>query len=129
MLARLFSHQLIRFGVSGGITALLEFGLIVLLVEKVLLHYLWANAISFIVANLLNYLLSRVWVFQASDKKVHVELLSFFIVTGVGLLINQIIIYILVDFVTLDYRFAKIYAMAVAVAWNYFGKKKIVFKN
>lgn len=127
MLTKLFSHQIIRFIISGGLTALLELGMIILMVEQLLIHYLWANAISFIVANLFNYVLSRFWVFSASDKKVHVELLSFFIVTGVGLLINQFIIYMMVDFASVDYRFAKICAILATVVWNFFGKKRIVF--
>lgn len=129
MITKLFSYQFIRFGIAGATTALLELALIILLVEQLQMHYLWANVLSFVFANLFNYVLSRNWVFQASEKKVHMEMLSFFVVTGVGLLINQIIIYVMVDFVHLDYRFAKVLAIGGTVIWNYFGKKKIVFNS
>ncbi|MFY0599362.1 MAG: GtrA family protein [Cyclobacteriaceae bacterium] len=125
---KLLSNRLIKFGIAGGISAILETIMLVVLVEKVGLEYLTSNAIAFIFTNIFNYLLSRYWVFESSYEKYGEEIILFYIIVGVGLLINQFIMFVLVEHIMLDYKLSKLVAIAVTVLWNYFGKKKLVFK-
>ncbi len=124
------SHwEFIKFVISGGLSALLEMFLLILFVEHFKIGYLIANSISFIVTNIFNYLLSRYWVFGKSDRIIHIEASLFFTIVGIGLTINQLIMWYFVDVLHYNYKFSKVIAMILVVAWNFIGKKFFVFKS
>ena len=121
--------QLLRFVVAGGLSATLEFASLIVLVEKFGAFYLTANIMSFALANVLNYLLSRNWVFIKGKHSTRIEFLSFFLVVTVGLLLNQAVMWALVEKFAMDYKISKIFAIGIAVIWNFFAKKFLVFKG
>jgi putative flippase GtrA len=123
------SIQIVKYIVAGAISAGIEILLLIYLVEVFVLHYLTANLMAFLFTNIVNYTLSRFWVFEGGKYKPKVEVVAFFVVVFIGLGINQIIMYMLVGNVNIDYRFAKIIAIGFAVIWNFLGKKFLVFKN
>jgi putative flippase GtrA len=117
-----------RFLVIGGFSALLEIVLLVFLVEWIGLGYLLSNSIAFLVVNMINFLLSKYWVFAAGTRKKGVEIGLFYFVVLIGLALNQAVMFILVEFMSFDYKISKVAAILVTVIWNYFGKKNLVFK-
>jgi putative flippase GtrA len=117
-----------RFLVIGGFSAILEIVLLVLLVEWIGLGYLLSNSIAFLVVNMINFLLSKYWVFAAGTRKKGVEIGLFYFVVLIGLALNQAVMFILVEFMSFDYKISKVAAILVTVIWNYFGKKNLVFK-
>jgi putative flippase GtrA len=117
-----------RFLVIGGFSALLEIVLLVFLVEWIGLGYLLSNSIAFLVVNLINFLLSKYWVFETGNRKKGVEIGLFYFVVLIGLALNQAVMFILVEFMSFDYKISKVAAILVTVIWNYFGKKNLVFK-
>jgi putative flippase GtrA len=121
--------RLFRFVVAGGLSALLEMFLLIILVEKAHLNYLIANCISFILTNIFNYLLSRHWVFGKSDKVIKVEASLFLFVASFGLALNQIIMWCLTDLLNYNYKIAKLVAILAVVIWNFYGKKILVFSS
>ena len=121
--------QIFRYLVTGVATFCLEYGLLLLLVEYAQLNYLYANGIAFILANLFNYVLSRYWVFTRGKFQAHVEIIAYFVAATVGLLINQTVMLALVEYADLDYRIAKFFAIGAIVLWNYWSRKKLVFKR
>ncbi len=123
------SSQFIRFTFTGSFTASLDFLLLVLLVEGFSAHYLVAAAISFVVAVTLNYLISLVWVFEGGRYSRPAEFLGFFATSGVGLGLNQLILWVSVGSLLLDYRISKIVAIAIVAVWNYATKKYLVFRD
>jgi putative flippase GtrA len=46
-----------------------------------------------------------------------------------GLVVNQIVLWALVEFTAADYRIAKVIAIAITVIWNFFTRKHLVFRN
>jgi putative flippase GtrA len=117
-----------RFLVIGGFSAILEIVLLVLLVEWIGLGYLLSNSIAFLVVNMINFLLSKYWVFETGNRKKGIEIGLFYFVVLVGLALNQAVMFILVEFMTFDYKISKVAAILLTVIWNYFGKKNLVFK-
>jgi putative flippase GtrA len=123
------SSQLVRFGVSGGFTAGIDFLLLVFLVEVFFLHYLVAGGISFTVGVCLNYWLSRRWVFHGGKYRHSIEFLGFFTTSTIGLALNQIILWILVDSISINYRISKTIAIFAVTFWNFITKRYLIFKS
>jgi putative flippase GtrA len=118
-----------RFLIVGFSSSLIEIGILVFLVERIQTSYLHANIIAFVVTNLLNYFLSRVWVFTSNNNKILPEFFAFILFVSVGLAINQLCLWALVEYGELNYKISKVIAIGVTVGWNFLTRKHLVFKN
>ena len=121
--------QFVRFLLVGGFTALIDFLLLVFLVEVFSVYYLVASGISFIVGLVVNYLICRSWVFRGGRYGQTVEFLAFCTGGSIGLGLNQIILLLLVGHFSFDYRLSKIISIALVTLWNFLTKKYLIFKN
>lgn len=74
--------QIIRFGVTGGLSAIVDFGLYILLMNVVGLPRDVAKAISFIAGTTTAYLINRRWTFQAPpSRKRFIAVIALYAVT------------------------------------------------
>ncbi|MEQ9439958.1 MAG: GtrA family protein [Cyclobacteriaceae bacterium] len=122
--------QFLRYAAAGVVSVAIEYGMLVILVEQLGHdHLLFANALAFTTASAGNYLISRYWVFERGKHRTHVEMMAYFVSAAVGLLINQLVLWSLVEGVSLDYRIAKIGAIGAVVLWNYWIRRTWVFKS
>ena len=121
--------QFARFLITGGFTAAVDFSLLVLSVELFSLHFLTAGGIAFAVGVSLNYFISRSWVFSGGRYCPSVEFLSFIITGGIGLALNQIILWGLVNKFFIDYRISKLVSIVLVTFWNFFTKRYLIFKK
>ena len=91
--------QIMRFGVVGVISFLVDYGILYVLTEKANIYYLLSAGISFTVSVVINYLLSMSWVFKSNKKRGKKEEFIIFIVLSLGgLLLNQVMMYVFVDY-------------------------------
>jgi putative flippase GtrA len=121
--------QLLNYLIAGGVSAFVDWSFYWALINFVGLFYIYAAAISFVIATTLNYLLSVNWVFKGRGRfssLVNISLVFF--VSGVGLLINQSVLFILVEYLTLHYMLAKISATGIVFIWNFVLRKYYIFK-
>ena len=90
--------QLWRFGIVGVVCTLIDFGVLTFLKEVLGVHYLAANAVSFTVSVIANYILSMRYVFHGKKNVSRVrEFLIFVVLSALGLLLNQLIMWGTVD--------------------------------
>ena len=61
--------QLIRFGLTGGLSAVVDFGLLVALMNLAGLDHNTAKAISFVAGTTTAYLINRRWTFASDGSK------------------------------------------------------------
>jgi len=118
-----------RYIIVGVFSAATEVSLLVLFVEYFLFSPLVANVISFCIVNSANYILSRLWVFEKTGSKKRIEIPVFLFFLSCGLLINQAAFWTLTNKFFIDYRVAKVISISFIVAWNFFTRKFIVFRN
>ena len=116
--------QLERFALVGGTVFLIDYALMLLLTEVYLVPYLASTAISFIVSNVINYILSVRFVFPTDESRGRTKLMTLFLaLAAVGLGINQAIMWLMTGRLGVDYRLSKIIAAAIVAAYNFITRK------
>ena len=118
--------ELYRFAVAGVLGFSVDYGLLFVLTEYGGLSYLWSSAASFTASVLFNYWLCLVYVFRGAADQTLTRRILFFATSIVGLGLNQLCMWALVDGLGLYYMLAKIFATAIVMFWNYVTKRKAV---
>ncbi len=120
--------QLFRFGIVGFTAFLIDAGLLYVLTDFLHIHYLISSVISFIVSLIYNYILSIFWVFDVKKKQTYKEVLLFTILSVIGLGINQLVMYVGVDFLNIYYMLCKIMATIIVMIYNFITRKIFIEK-
>jgi putative flippase GtrA len=115
-----FIYKFIRFGLVGFSGIFVDFGTTYLLKEKLKVHKYVANSCGFLLATVSNYLLNRYWTFQSTDSKAFEQFGKFFAIAIIGLIFNNLIIYILNEKLKINFYLSKVFAIAAVSLWNFF---------
>jgi putative flippase GtrA len=121
-------QQIFKFILVGGFCACIEFISFNILIKFSPIAYLVANVISIVIAIIINYLLSRAFVFEKSKHSKRNEFLSFILFSVMALGLNQLILWIFFEIVGLDIQISKALAIVIVAFFNYLTKKHIVFR-
>ena len=112
--------QFIKFCVVGGTGVVVDFGITFLFKEKLKLNKYIANSLGFMAAASTNYLLNRWWTFRSHDPEVAQQYVQFVGISAIGLIMNNIIIYLLNDKARLNFYLSKLIAIGLVTLWNFF---------
>ncbi|MBR2021953.1 MAG: GtrA family protein [Clostridia bacterium] len=115
--------QIIKFGIVGVIAAIVDVGVLVILKEFLSIDVLICSAVSFSVSVVINYLLSMAFVFKSKDENKIREFIIFILLSIGGLGLNQLILWIGVNFTTIYYLVIKILAMIIVPIYNFVTRK------
>ena len=117
--------RFLKFSVVGTVGAVVDFGLLNLLILLFGLAKVLANTCSFSAAVCSNFIWNRLWTYPETQRDPIVpQLTQFVLVNVVGLGINQAIFLSLdrwafADWGTLGYNLAKVIATGVVLFWNF----------
>ena len=106
-----------KFIVVGFSGLIVDFSITFLLKEKLKIHRYIANSAGFTIAASTNYLLNRLWTFESNNPKVLQEFGTFFIISVIGLLINNFFLFLFER--KLKFYYAKFLAIMVTSLWNF----------
>lgn len=116
--------QIFRFVIVGGTAFLLDYAILYSLTEFVGINYLLSGMMSFSVSVIYNYILSKTWVFDTKENNRKItEFILFVILSVIGLGINQIIMYIGVEYFNAYYMLVKIFATFIVMIYNFITRK------
>lgn len=119
------SVQLFRYVFVGGFSAVADVGALYILTSKFHVFYLMSAGVAFIVGTILNYILSILWIFEATgNTKLEVALFTLVGLGGLGW--NELIIWLGVRDAHLYYLYAKLVALALVMLWN-FSLRRLLF--
>ncbi|WP_343557475.1 GtrA family protein [Sphingobacterium sp.] len=119
--------KFVRFGIVGSIGFVIDFSITYLLKEKLKVNKFVANSFGFSLAVINNYLLNRYWTFQNYSPNVLKEFTLFFLACLIGLLLNNIVLYLLNEKANLSFYVAKIGSVFVVMLWNFIANYFYVF--
>ena len=121
-------RNILRYLLVGGTAAAVDIGLFLLFAGHLGLPYLRVAAATFVAATLVNYMLSVRFVFVSGVRfRKRWEVALVFVVSGLGLAINQAILWLCVSRLGLDLLLSKLAATGAVFFWNYFARRRFVF--
>jgi putative flippase GtrA len=116
--------QFCKFGLVGTVCFCIDYSLMVLLTEFTGLGYFWSSAVSFVVSVVVNYILSMRYVFAGKEELGRVQEMAIFVALSmIGLALNQMFMWIAVDFFGLFYAIAKIFSTMLVTIYNFISRK------
>ena len=123
-------EQIVKFGFVGFLCFFIDYGLMVLLKERLGIHYLISSTISFTVSVIVNYILSITFVFETDKSKNKVgEFVIFVCLSVIGLGINALCMWVAVEFIHIHYMLSKIGATAVVMVYNFVTRRIFIEKK
>ena len=122
------ARRIARYFVVGGVSAVVDISLFMLFAQGLGLPYLRVSAATFVVATLVNYWLSVRFVFVSGARfRRRWEVALVFAVSGVGLVLNLLILALAVERLGTSLFVAKILATGCVFFWNYLARRLLVF--
>ena len=116
--------QMIKFGGVGALCFVIDFAILHVLTDYVHLHYLWSAAIAFSVSVVVNYILSIRFVFQVNPNNHKIRVFLVFLISSiVGLGLTELLMWLGVDVLSINYMLTKIGATAVVMVYNFITRK------
>ena len=118
---------LLKSVLTSFVSFLADYGLLYALTEWVGLYYLLSAALSFSLANTLNFFLCARWVFPGRGRRLG-QWGAFLLVGAVGLALNVGLMALFTDCLGLYYMLSKVLAASLVFFWNYAMRKRAVFR-
>ena len=123
----LLNSQFIRYIITGGITTGINYVIFILLTVYGL-HYLTANSFAWVGAVIFAFYANRNMVFH-SDGNVGKELIQFVSVRLLTLLAENILLFVMIEWMGFLQIFSKIGVSIITVTLNYIACKYSIFKE
>ena len=118
--------EFVRCCIVGGLSLLVDMGILFALTDFFGVHYLYSAGISFTVSVIFNYWLCVVYVFKGAKKQTPKQATIFIGSSIIGLGLNQLCMWFFVEIIFLHYMIAKLGATVIVTLWNYVMKRKAI---
>lgn len=113
--------------IFAGTATVIDIALLYALTEHLHVWYFYSAFISYTTGMAINYSLNKYYNFKNKSRYVLPQFGIFVSVALVGLILNQVIIFSLVEFAHLWYMLAKIISICTVVIWSFYGHRKFTF--
>lgn len=116
--------QFFRYIFVGGTAFAVDFFFLYFFSDICGIYYLISAVLSFIISVLVNYVMSTKWVFNQDniDNKV-LEFNLFILISTIGLVFTEILLYFFTDICGLYYLVSKIISAIIVLFWNFIARR------
>lgn len=122
--------KIVRYFFVGGAAAALDISIFFVFAKLAGFNYLLVGCAGFILATMLNYVLSVRHVFESGVRfSKHKEILLVYAVSMVGLTINQAVLFACVSQLQVELMLSKIVATLTVFFWNFAARHYFVFRS
>jgi putative flippase GtrA len=118
----------IKFLGVGVIATIIQYLILILLVEMFFAAPLIASTCGFIFSSTINYLLNYYFTF-GSQAKHQLAAMKFVMVAAAGLALNSSIVYLLTERWITHYILAQVVATFIVLLWNFFAHQHWTYKT
>ncbi len=124
-LSNLFRHQ-----IAGIVATLADFGVLVILTEVFHIWYVFSTTLGAFAGTLINFFISSYWAFSGSKNSLRNQMFKYSIVSIGSLILNTSFVYLLTDWLLIDYKLSKL-VTSIAIGWfyNFLLMRYFVFKK
>lgn len=119
----------LKFLVAGGICGLLDLILLYLFTSVFGLWYLYSGIISFFIVSVFGFFLNKKITFQDARKNSPNQYVKYIIVILIGMIINNIFLFVLTGVFAVWYIASRIFSSLIALIWNYYGNRRFIFSG
>ncbi|KYG80911.1 glycosyl transferase family 2 [Roseivirga seohaensis] len=119
--------KFLKFSAVGLSGLAIDFCITFLTKEKLRLNKYFANSLGFVFAATSNYLLNKTWTFQDTNPYAVTQFSKYILIALIGLVINNLIIYLLVNKKEISFYWAKLVAIGIVVLWNFIANYNFTF--
>jgi putative flippase GtrA len=119
--------KFLKFCTVGFSGLAIDFGITYLTKEKLKFNKYVANSLGFAIASTTNYFLNKVWTFHDTNPDAITQFSKYIFIAFIGLLLNNLIIYLLVNKKEMTFYWAKLIAIGIVVFWNFIANYNFTF--
>ena len=117
--------KFISYFFVGGMAAIVEW--ITFAISNIFFNHLFATVIAFILATTFNYFVAKRLTFK-DYKQSKNDIISVFIVSGIGLLLNILFMFVFIDIFKMKYELlAKVISTGLVFIWNYISRVLFIY--
>jgi len=119
-----------RYIFVGGTAFVVDFFFLYFFSDFCGIHYLISGILSFIISVLVNYIMSTKWVFnQDNIENKELEFNLFLLISAIGLVFTEILLWLFTDIFGLHYLLSKIIAAIIVMFWNFIARRVMFYGN
>jgi len=121
---------IVKFIISGGTAAMVNFSSFLFLTRLVSLHYLLSSVLAFIFSAVASFCLQKIWTFgNQSLDKLHIQFGLYIGIISLNLAINTFLVYLFVEYFFFGHFFSQVIAGVILAAESFFIFRYVIFKN
>ena len=111
--------KLLRYCLVGFFGMIIDFGTTWLLKENFKINKYVSNSAGFLLAATSNFFFNKIWTFHSVEHWNTNEYLLFFLFALIGLVLNNLVIYVLTGSFKLNFYISKGLAIVLVTFWNF----------
>ncbi len=121
--------KIVRYFFVGGAAATVDFVLFAIFTKVAGFPWFPSAIVSFIAATLFNYVVSIWCVFESGVRfRRHQEVFFVFLVSAIGLCVNQAVLWVLIENWHIEPLIAKVCGSAAVFLWNFQARHRFIFR-
>ena len=121
------AKKFMSYFIVGGLAAIVEW--VCFAIFNNFMVYLLATILAFCFSTTFNYVLGNKMTFRNFEKKKS-NLAAVFIVSAIGLVLNILFMYLLIDVFNFKYEFiAKVISTGLVFMWNYISRRLFIYRK
>ena len=119
--------KFLKFCAVGFSGLIIDFIITWISKEKLKINKYVSNSLGFIIAVSSNYYLNRIWTFKSNSIQIFEEYTSFLIISIVGLIANNMFLYLFHEKLDKQFYTSKFIAILLTSFWNFFANYYFTF--
>lgn len=123
-----FFIKIIKYLISGGIAACVNLITLYMFTERFHFWYIYSSWVAFVITFVVSFSLQRFWTFRGNQHRaLNAQLLMYFVMAIVNIILNTGILYILSEFFHLYYLISQAISIGTIAIASFFLYQKYVF--